>query len=271
MMIRYISLALLLVGMGLGLVLAQTPLPASVIQIPAPQGFERVAIADNSFGAFLRRLPLLTVPNAPIYYYNGQKVAFQEGHFAVIDKEIGTTDLQQCADVVMRLYAEYRYERKEYSLISFRLATGQTASFVEYAEGKRPVLEGNKWKFVPKAAPSYSEATFRQYLNFVYAYAGTMSLIHQLKPISDLSQIQIGDVFIQQGQPFGHAVIVVDIAQEPQTGRKKMMLLQGFLPAQSFHILKNPQNQSAWYDVPFAPTLQLPQWTFQPSDLRRFP
>ncbi len=55
---------------------------------------------------------------------------------------------------------------------------------------------------------------FRAYLDVVFAYAGTLSLAKELTSVP-VTSMQIGDVLIQGGSP-GHAVIVVDMAENPQ-------------------------------------------------------
>ena len=49
--------------------------------------------------------------------------------------------------------------------------------------------------------------------------------------VSPVTSMQIGDVLIQGGSP-GHAVIVVDMAENPATGEKLYLLAQSYMPAQ---------------------------------------
>jgi len=102
-------------------------------------------------------------------------------------------------------------------------------------------------------------------------YAGSYSLSQELYKIKDLSEMRIGDVFIEGGFP-GHAVIVVDMAINRRTGKKLFLLAQSYMPAQGIHILKNPMNPklNPWYELEFGETLQTPEWTFNKSDLKRF-
>ncbi len=82
----------------------------TVKQIPLPEGYERVALRENSFAGFLRNLPLRK--DNTVYLYNGQRKPNQSVHYAVIDISTGTKDLQQCADAIMRLRAEYFYAKQ---------------------------------------------------------------------------------------------------------------------------------------------------------------
>ena len=47
------------------------PLPASIGAIPLPPAYRRTAVAEGSFGEWLRELPLKK--DKTVYLYNGQK------------------------------------------------------------------------------------------------------------------------------------------------------------------------------------------------------
>jgi hypothetical protein len=81
--------------------------------------------------------------------------------------------------------------------------------------------------------------------------------------------LQIGDVFIQGGSP-GHAVIVVDMAQNKQKGEKKFILAQSYMPAQEIQILKNPKGEGVWFSDRELDPLETPEWTFSIGSLKRF-
>ena len=82
-----------------------------VWRIAPPQGFIRKEI--SGFGDYLRNLPLKPL-GTKVKLYDGSVKGWQGGAYAVIDMEIGTSDLQQCADAVMRLRAEYLWHEKRY-------------------------------------------------------------------------------------------------------------------------------------------------------------
>lgn len=246
-------------------------IPPLANRIKVPSGYQRVAVKYGSFGHWLRHLPLKNT-DAPVYLYNGEKKRNQDAHFSVIDIDTGHRNLQQCADAVMRLKAEYLYSKKYFSAIHFNFTSGHTASFTKWREGFRPVVNGNKVSWIKKSAPSSSYANFRKYLDTVFTYAGSHSLSNELELVSDIQDMKIGDVFIKGGFP-GHAVIVVDMAENKEKGKKVFLLAQSYMPAQDIHVLKNPTDKtlSPWYDMDFGSTLYTPEWTFYKKELKRFP
>jgi hypothetical protein len=252
--------------------------PSSSIEqrIPAPRGYERVADLDpEGFAYWLRHLPLKP-PGTPVLLYNGQLRSNQSGHVAVVDIDVGTRDLQQCADAIIRLRAEYLYSRQKYKRIQFNFTNGTTVEFGKWAQGIRPIVQGNEvtWtKPRPNAPKDYSYSTFRSYLETVFAYAGTQSLAQELAPVSPVTVMNIGNVFIQPGSP-GHALIVVDMVENKRNGAKAFLLAQSFMPAQDIHILKNSRPADTgiwpWFDMNFGPQLTTMDWKFNRSDLKRF-
>lgn len=233
-----------------------------------PRGYVRVPTDSASFGAYLRRLPLKP-DSAPVYLYNGRLKNRQDVHCAVVDLDVGSRDLQQCADAVMRLRAEYLYQQRRFADIHFNFTSGFRADYARWRQGDRIRVSGNQvsWRRGQQATPSY--AAFRQYLNVVFSYAGTASLERELTP-ADPAGLQPGDVWIKGGHP-GHAVIVLDVAEHPETGERCFLLAQSYMPAQDIHVLRNPAGDSPWYAVPVAgEKLITPEWTFERAQLRRW-
>lgn len=214
-----------------------------------PSGFERSAAEPGSFAEWLRGLPLKPA-GVPVLLHTGARKGRQDVHRAVVDIDVGTRDLQQCADAVMRLRAEWLY------------ATGR----------KREIAfndtQGKRLRFADRARQDY--AGFRKYMDTVFAYAGTYSLERELVP-ADVSDLRPGDVFIKGGFP-GHAVIVMDVAIHPSTGARRFLLSQSYMPAQEIHILRNPSatDGSPWYDAGFGDTLVTPEWRFTRQQLKRW-
>lgn len=105
-------------------------------RIAPPSGYVRETCSDNSFTTYLRNLPLLP-KGSKVLLYNGKEKANQAAAFAVVDMEIGNRDLQQCADAVIRLRAEYLWKHKRYADIKFNFTSGFTAEYKKWAEGNR--------------------------------------------------------------------------------------------------------------------------------------
>ncbi len=215
-----------------------------------PAGFERTPVAEGSFAAWLRGLPLKP-DGAPVLTFTGKPKWRQDVHAAVVDIDVGKRDLQQCADAVMRLRAEWLYGQGRDKEIAFNDTDGKRRRF---------------------AASSRSDyASFRKYMDLVFAYAGTYSLERELKQVA-VADIAAGDVFIKGGFP-GHAVLVADIAVNEATGEKRFLLLQSYMPAQDIHVLKNPHSLDGtpWYSANIADQLVTPEWVFLKTALRRWP
>ncbi len=237
-------------------------------RIRVPEGFERIAAENNSFGRYLRALPVKP-DGTKIQLYNGE-VNEKDVHVAVLDIDVGNRDLQQCADAVMRLRAEYLYSQGLYKRIHFNLTNGFNADYWKWMNGNRIVVKGNNTYWVKNANYSKEYSSFRKYLDVVFAYAGTLSLSQEMKK-EPVENMQIGDVFLKGATP-GHAVIVLDMAENKKTGEKIFLTAQSYMPAQSIHILKNPENKalSPWYSTNFGNTLKTPEWVFNQNQLMRF-
>lgn len=230
-----------------------------------PKDFERSMGAEGSFPAYLQNLPLKP-DGSPVLLYDGSEKQANI-HAAVVAMDIGNQDLQQCADAVIRLRAEYLYHTGMLDQISFRFTNGFPADFKKWRSGQRIEVKGNLAQWVGGGKASDDYENLRKYLNKVFAYAGTRSLANELQPAA-LENLKAGDVFIQGGSP-GHCVIVVDMAVNP-AGEKRFMLAQSYMPAQEIHILKNlnTPEESPWYTAQDSSELITPQWTFRWEDLK---
>ena len=209
----------------------------SIINIEIPQGFKRTR--TNGFGNYLRSISLKS--DKTVYLYNGEKKGNQTAQYAVLDISVGNENLQQCADAVMRLRAEYLFKNNHYDKIVFNTVSGNPIRFT----------------------PPYNYSHLMKHMKVVFGFCNSWSLDKQLKskPIKD---IQIGDVLIKGGFP-GHVVIVVDMVVNSK-GEKLMMLAQSYMPAQDIHILKGPLN-GAWYPVKEG-EIHTPEYTFYSSQVK---
>jgi hypothetical protein len=222
---------------------ADAPLAARFVP---PAGTAPVAVAEDSFGAFLRQLPLLP-EGTKVHLYDGTLKARQDVHAAVVDLDVPPRDLQQWADAVMRLWAEYRFAR------------GLPIAFHPDPGGRRVLT-----------FTGGDRRAFARWLIRVFADAGSASLQAELRAAAD--PVAPGDVLIQGGYP-GHAVLVLDVVVDGR-GRRRMLLGQSYMPAQQFHVLVDPASGSPWFDAAAleAPSgLRTPEWRpFFARDRRRF-
>ena len=241
--------------------------PEKIKDIPVPQGTKRISIESGRFGNWLRNVKLKK--DKTVYLYNGSKKTNQSAQIAVLDIPIGKQDLQQCADAIIRLRAEYLLSVKADDKIAFH-ATGGT--LLDYSSWKK----GYRWKLIKNnlskqlvADASISRNSFEEYLQLVFMYCGTRSLQKELQPV-EITSIMPGDVLIQGGSP-GHAVIVMDVIIE--NNERKFLLAQSYMPAQDIHVLKNPLTTFyPWYAIPKASSkIYTPEWVFTINDCRRFP
>lgn len=222
-----------------------------ISDIKTPEGFTRNEYISGSYESFLSNLLLKN--DKTVYLYNGTKKYNQTAQWEVIDLKIGNKDLHQCADAVMRLRGEYLFTTKQYDKIHFNfLSDGKARYYKDYCKG------------------DYSYPKFWKYMEYIFSYANTASLKKELLQVSNFKDIKIGDVLIQSGTPYGHAVIVIDMCYNAK-GEKAYLLAQSYMPAQEIHILKNPNsNNSPWYFIEDSDKIETPEWNFIKSDLRRF-
>lgn len=230
-------------------------------------GYVRLPVKPNSFAEYLRVFPLKA---------NGTKVLLFDGRekpnqvqVAVLAIDKGNKDLQQCADAVMRLRAAYLFAQKRFSEIHFNNFTGISMDWLRYTKGFRITNKG----YQKTALPDASDRAFRQYLDMVFNYANTFTLEQELKP-KTINELTIGDVFIVSNpKSYGHAMLVVDVAQNPKTQDKIFLLAQSYMPAQDIHVVKNPlfPQNLGWFSLQHLKNqLQTPEWVFPISALRGF-
>lgn len=233
-----------------------------------PAGFERVAADSNSFAFYLQHLPLKP-DGSEVTYYNGGTKTNHQVYSAVVDLPIGTKNLHQCADAVMRLRAEYLWRTEQSQKIHFNFTNGFQVDYSAWLKGNRMQVNGNKTNWVSGSPRTNNYETFWSYMELVFNYAGTLSLSRELKSTT-VETMKIGDVFIQGGSP-GHAIIVIDMAENKETGEKVFMLAQSYMPAQETQILINPMSEnSSWYGTDFGATLRTPEWHFERDQLKSF-
>jgi hypothetical protein len=212
---------------------------------PPPEGAVRVP-ADG-FGVWLRGL-LLADPAEPVRTYRGDPVP---GPFHVVVLPLVPGDLQQCADSAIRLRAEW--ERAAGLPVSFHSTSGDPMPWARYQRGERAWVDGRHlaWR---QGEP----ATWEEYLAAVFTWAGTRSLALD----TDLAPSPApGVLLVLPGSP-GHAMVVLDVATR---GDETFVLVgQGYMPAQDFHLVRGPEAGWWRWSVP----MTVGPWTFPAEGLR---
>lgn len=237
-------------------------------RILPPEGYVRAEAKEDSFVTFLRKQELKP-HGSPVLLYNGREKGNQTAQAAVFAMDVGNSDLQQCADSIIRVYGEYYWSIGAYDKIGFHLTNGFYMDYLKWRNGSRIHVEGNQVSWVKSKSYDDSYESFRQYLKNVMVYAGTLSLEGESTGI-EVKELQVGDMLIRGGSP-GHCVLVVDIA-ENETGERCYLLAQGYMPAQEFHILNNPSSEdNPWYyGEDFKETIRTPEYTFYEENIKRW-
>ena len=202
---------------------------ATVGDIPVPWGYERIAGDDTAYSRFLRSLPLKR-NGSKVQLFTGGDSRLQSLNYAVVGLPLLSKE-EQCADVCMRLRAEYLFNTGQYGKIHFKNVNGKT---MHYGGGS-------------------SRKAFERFMRNVYGVASTYSLSREMEQ-RRLKDMQPGDVFVYAAvdrpgnHKYGHAVMVVDVAQN-RHGRKAFLLAEGNTPARDIHVMRNFKNpfRSPWF------------------------
>lgn len=182
--------------------------------IPCPAGYMRVASDDYTY--FLRDLPLKK-RGSLVHLYNGGLARLQFLSAGVIDMPILSKD-EQCADITMRIRAEYLWEKGRYNDICF-ISVG-----------------GKKQRYTGDA----SRTAFEKYLRTVYGTSNTASVFHETKERA-LKDIQPGDILVYPSREkgyYGHAILVADVACN-KSGKVAVLCVEGNTPAREAHVIRN--------------------------------
>lgn len=226
---------------------------ATVGDIPVPWGYERIAGDDAAYSSYLRSLPLKG-KGSKVQLFTGGESRFQSLSYAVVSLPLLSNE-EQCADVCMRLRAEYLFNTGQYGKISFKNVNGKTMSY-----------DGGS-----------SRKAFECYMRRVYGVASTYSLSRELEQ-RQLKDIQPGDVFVYAAadrpgnHKYGHAVMVVDVAQNNH-GKKAFLLAEGNTPARDIHVMRNFENpfRSPWFMLDEdADNLLLAVFHYKANELKHF-
>ena len=229
---------------------------------PPPQG--AMLAPRTGFGSWLMERELLE-PGSPVLTHSGHHVGRPHAppQVRVVAMPMVPGDLQQCADTIYRLRAEYLRENN--SEVVFHATNGQAIPWARWAAGERTQLHGNTLTWV-RTRHAGEAAAWQSWLKELFEYAGTISLkAHDTVPVAD-GQPRPGDVVVASGSP-GHAVVLFDVAKTPD-GRWLVLFGEGFMPAQQLHLHRGPED--GWWEWDPNKGLPIGWWPLPAEGLRRW-
>ena len=215
-------------------------------RISPPTGFKRVPVDSNSFGFWLRQMPLLA-ENSHVKDYKNRifKKSSDSTVAAVVAYNIKGRNLEQCMDILLGLWAAYLIEKGWQGEIKFPLPDGLMLSWSDWAKGIRPKFKGAHFYLDKNTKPDSSDRNFRRYLNTIFEYSSSQTFYHYYKTI-DPTDLRVGDFIVKKGDK-GHAVIIIDLARD-ENGNLVALIGQGDTPACQFYLL-NYKKGNPWFPV----------------------
>lgn len=213
-------------------------------RMAVPAGFNRVGVAEGSFAEWLRHLPVAPV-DSPVKSAKG-RVILAAGHpnlAAVVVLQPHMARLLSAGNMLIRLRGEYCWSAGQTENLSFHFMSGQRYAWQAWMQGVRTVLRERKVVFRKTDSRGCGRADFCQYLETVFRYASTYSLLDDTRRVED-GAIGIGDILLRPGRP-GHAMLVVDVATNAD-GDVRILLGEGGMPVQTFHILQSDAD-NPWF------------------------
>ena len=236
---------------------------------PAPSGCERVEVEPGGFAEWLRGLPI-RLDRTAVLDYRGRILGAASAGVLALD--LGRGDLQQCADTLIRLHAEYLWAAGRAGGARYHFTSGDLSSYGAWLEGERFSVRGSEVRRLGGEPRPRGRESFRGWLQHLYLYAGTLSLGLDSVRVPTHERIRPGDFFVEPGSP-GHAVIVLDVVRA-EDGSHLGLIGQGFTPAQEAHVIRGSGAlEGVWFRLPKAAdeSLDVPTWSPFPREAcRRF-
>lgn len=218
-------------------------------RFPLPAGWTRVPAERGSFGAWLQGLPVLP-DTSTVHDFTGQPIFAASA--AVIELDLIGADLQQCADSIFRLYAEFRWATGTTEALQFHFTSGDITAWKDWQRGERHIVFGDLVLPVPWFSPGRSRGAFRSWLALVFRYAGTRSMALDSSPVPPTAPLEAGDFFVLPGSP-GHTVLILDVIEDATSGERRALVGQGYTPAQEFHVISTKEElalDGVWFRLP---------------------
>jgi len=164
----------------------------------------------------------------------------------VIALDIGSVDLQQSADVLIRLHAEWLWSQGKKDAISYPGGPKLLMPLSRWEKGQRVIAQGANVFWAVQSKPVEADyGEFRRYLDAVFTWANSASLARRTEVVAP-EALQPGDFFLHTKPP-GHIAIVLDIAEKP-SGERLAVLGQALSPTESVHVIR-PGRATAWFSL----------------------
>lgn len=231
--------------------------------------YKRIEIEKNSFAEYLRNLPLKEKGSDVINYRGGIFKSSSDTSVAyVVNMNIMGRRLEQCMDILVRLYAEYLWSVKQIDSLILPLPGGYWLQWSDWRSGLRPVFNGIKMKMQRSIQHANLEKNYQSYLNIIYNESHTQQFFYAYQSLRR-ENVQIGDIIIKKGTK-GHAVMIVDLAKNKE-GELIALIGNGDTPACQLFLL-NYKVDKPWIPLKFdqeiikLPLKRVMKW----EGLRRF-
>jgi hypothetical protein len=219
-------------------------------------GYTVFADEAESWTEWLRLLPL-AAPGTPVRDHRGKIVVpgDDEHLAAVVAIDVGAQGLQQSADVILRLYAEWRWFVDDLRMLYFS-DTKAELPLQRWSAGERLVAKQGRPTWVRQAAkPKLDYSDFRAYLDSVFAWSDGQALLAESTPLAP-EGLAPGAFFLHEGHP-SQVLIVLDVATAPD-GKRAMLLAQALNPAENLHVIR-PNRESLWFPVQIDQPVRVPR------------
>ena len=225
-------------------------------RFPPPQGSQRIAPAEGSFGDWLEKIPIDTNKKI-LHYYTGDEALQQNGHAAIVDIPV-KNNVQDSRKIIMRIRAEYLYQQGRYDEIEFRNKEGRIINPRIWYAQKYPGTEFN-----------FPYREFNRFIKESLPGADWSEYMNNLERIAP-SEAEAGDIVYQKSGG-SHAMMIAGAAENPS--RERMLLfIEGATPPAEVHVVANPADPSIspWYRMEESRPVRTPYWVFNDRNFYRF-
>ena len=222
---------------------------STIGNIPLPStNYKRIEAKSGSFADWLRNLPLKKKGADVLNYRDGIFKSGQDTTVAfVVDLDIEGRRLEQCMDLLVRLYSDYLWKNKLTDSLKLPLPGGFWLNWENWKNGFRPLFKGIDVKIMKTSPSDTSYRSYNSYLRTVYSESHTQQFYHAYQSV-ERRDLQIGDIIIKKGTK-GHAIMVVDLAKN-EIGDMIALIGNGDTPACQFFLLNHKKNKP-WIPLDF--------------------